>query len=133
MLLSFEVGYHNEGKGQGHRSKKQEEAEISIRSALTTEHNTFPSEVAYVAVPSLVVIIVTCCAKKWNMSVLLSCTRRKSFQFWGITVVESTCRRTPLPLFFLAVLFKLSGLCTSQGRLLAVVSLFQDNEGCVPL
>ena len=47
------------------------------------------------AAPSLVVILVTCCAKSRNSFIIV--------QFWGITVVGSTCTclLTPLPLFSL--------------------------------
>ena len=54
-------------------------------SALSKDHNTFPSKIPYMAAFSLFVILVTnCCAKNRKISVLFSSTHRKFFQFLGI-------------------------------------------------
>ena len=100
----------------------------SCQFLLDYDHNTFSYEVVYMATPSLVVIIVTRCTKNRNNSNLLSSTRRKSSQYWRMTVVGSTC--LSLPLFPLAVLFKLSGLYTSQIKSTRLtISSWEDTYG----
>ncbi len=57
---------------------------------------------------------MTWCDKKLNSSVLLSSTRNKSFQFFGIAAEGPTLLRTPLPLICLVDATFLDGAALLQ-------------------
>ena len=78
-----------------------------VKSICAIEQSTSWPSVAYTALPS-VCKRVNWCDKKLNSSVLLSSTRRKSFQFFGIAAEGTTLLRTHLPLFCLVVPLRLS-------------------------
>ena len=81
-----------------------------VRSASAMVLNTPVQLVTLIIFPSSVGKCVTCCDRK----TVHSSSRRKSFQFLGSSVEGATRLRMPLPLFCLVVLFKLSGMYTSQ-------------------
>lgn len=80
------------------------------------EQRTPLPSVAYISLPSGKGRRIASRNRKANNSVLFSLTRRKSFQFFGITVEGATLFLISFPLFSLVESFRLAGRYTSQTR-----------------